>query len=114
MNHEIAEAWVRRLEKGDIIQTTGRLGTPRGARCCLGVLCDMAVEQGIIPKPEVFANHLSYDGESGILPLAVQIWAGMQSVNGTHTEGQPLSVLNDEGTSFKPIAGVIRTHRDGL
>ena len=49
MKQEIAEKWVERLRSGKITQCTSVLGRVTGARCCLGVLSDLAVEEGIIP-----------------------------------------------------------------
>ena len=44
MKKEIAEKWVAKLRSGEIKQGTGFLRRSTGERCCLGVLCDMAVE----------------------------------------------------------------------
>ena len=86
---EIMLAWATRLIDGDIPQGIHALGTPDGKRCCLGVLCDMAVEAGVIDPPTVVNTgdadrptyELSYDGQHVYLPISVQSWAGLDSAD---------------------------------
>ena len=88
MNDEIKAEWVRRLRSGDYVQATGTLGVPvSNQRCCLGVLCDIAVEQGVIaaPRPDRDTESgdlvLIYGGMSDVLPMEVRDWAGLSSCN---------------------------------
>lgn len=122
MDQRIKEIWIDRLENDDIPQTTSCLGTPEGGRCCLGVLCDIAVEEGVIQPPELSAsgNSLFYNGSLAVLPLAVREWAGMSTDNGGFNERDnitddpdriytdALSYQNDCGKTFPEIAQIIR------
>lgn len=47
MNVDIAKKWVAALRSGEYRQGRGMLETPKG-HCCLGVLCDLAVKEGVI------------------------------------------------------------------
>jgi hypothetical protein len=99
VNKEVKELWVEALRSGEIEQTTGHLGDSAG-RCCLGVLCDLAVREGAIPAPIYHEdNDLFYwvgdlealeeegdwdierNSEYGLLPHSVMYWAGLDSVN---------------------------------
>ena len=52
MNKNVAKMWSAYLRKPGLKQHLSALGDPKGtARCCLGHLCDIAVEQGVIPPP---------------------------------------------------------------
>lgn len=103
MKQEIKERWIEKLESGDYPQTTGELFDGHGY-CCLGVLCEVAVEDGIVEKINDGDNykvgyrapHVRSDGtpytepgrvstyiENSVLPRAVQIWAGLDNVSPT-------------------------------
>ncbi len=128
MKADIKKLWINRLESGEISQTVGTLGRKTGERCCLGVLCDLAVEAGVIALP-VVDNNWVREGEkllfgdtydSAILPLSVREWAGMFTDNGRYDEfgevqdredesdGDCLSADNDRGKSFREIAKIVR------
>jgi ribosomal protein L20 len=47
---EIRNLWIERLRSGTIKQGIGRLAI-EDTRCCLGVLCDIAVEQQSYSAP---------------------------------------------------------------
>lgn len=124
MNPEIKEIWLNKLENENIPQTTSRLGTTDGERCCLGVLCDIAVEQGIIPTP--VASYPTDDNstlvygegegsEQAVLPKVVAEWSGVNprgdfNVNNLGVPKDALSSLNDSGATFPQIAAIIREH----
>lgn len=94
MNPEIKAEWVKRLRSGQIPQCHGALGKD-DARCCLGVLGDIAVEHGACQrvswddvetdydtgKRTEFVTH-RYDGAQCFLPESIQEWAGINSDNG--------------------------------
>jgi hypothetical protein len=109
MNPEIRSAWTGRLRSGDIPQGAKYLG--RGAaRCCLGVLCDLAGEAGNIePRQRTYYDEdgeASFDdwwdygqgGNEETLPDLVQDWAGL-SGNGA---SNPLVQVPDEFISRLP------------
>lgn len=93
MKQEIAERWAGKLESGDYPQTTGALNRVVGdgdkpiGFCCLGVLCEIAVEDGIVSKtlrsPYADAmwygrgNSPSFEGSTAFLPRDVYKWAGL-------------------------------------
>jgi hypothetical protein len=100
---EIKIRWTGRLRSGMVPQ--GQKVLRAGdRRCCLGVLCDMAAEAGIIearPAGEYAPDYDGYDNYDGgtwvpdpdgrwdygqdpdeeTLPLAVQEWAGLDDRN---------------------------------
>lgn len=84
MKKEIKKEWIKRLRSGDIEQTTGTLGLSNGSRCCLGVLCDIAAEQGVIGPPaksgvdDVF-SHGRDPIAHGVLPPEVCEWADIRN-----------------------------------
>ena len=128
---EIKAEWIRRLRSGQYNQGKGALRRKRRTQekdeyCCLGVLCEIAVEAGVvqrflkrelIPGAEKFAYGLSEeDQRTAFLPLEVQIWAGLNGTNPAirrtsprypHIRARFLSDLNDQGTSFAEIADLI-------
>lgn len=115
MDSRIKEIWIDRLENGDIRQVGGSLGNADGSRCCLGVLCDIAVEENVIGAPSVSDDRLIYGNQIAVLPQSVQDWAGLDSPNGGYklntqndmSDGA-LSFDNDCGKSFQEIANTIR------
>lgn len=129
MNEEIKERWLARLESGEIKQTRQYLGRPSGSRCCLGVLCDIAVEDGIIDPPVVRTmknygdekpptNYLEYDGQTGGLPQSVVEWAGLNNSDemGEYYDKDgmvmgDLATRNDTSKyNFKKIAKIVREY----
>lgn len=97
MNREIMYRWVAYLEDGTRIQGTGELRGATGAQCCLDVLCEIAVEDGIIDPPtqEFPEEEYWYRGvfdddtpdfrhewsETSVLPEVVWKWAGLEESN---------------------------------
>lgn len=87
MNSDIKAEWVRRLRSGVYEQATGRLHRARTgalpeAFCCLGVLCTIAVDAGVIPPPAQgteIRNSMIYGKEGDTsttdLPYMVSRWA---------------------------------------
>ena len=140
MNKEIAEKWALALESGKYTQTEGMLKNKNG-HCCLGVLCELALESGVPLKevplsedeseleatgifPEQFGlttdDISTFDGKSEVLPDAVKDWAELTSACGLFNRldytkpAMALSIENDLGASFKKIAALIRKHVDEL
>lgn len=121
MNPEVRDKWLAALESGEIKQTRQYLGRSSGSRCCLGVLCDIAVEEGVIPAPAVKEDlttgvkYLIYSGESAQLPPKVRKWAGLSDGDPFYKRDRfnnvTLATLNDSSKyNFKKIAEVIRKH----
>lgn len=82
-NKEVIKKWVDALRSGEYKQTDGALRKEDGF-CCLGVLCDLASQEGVIEEPVFFDEccYYEYEGcEVEDLPDKVQEWAGLSSCN---------------------------------
>lgn len=132
-NKENMRKWVDALRSGEFQQGSGRLSVD-GTYCCLGVACEVAIREGVpVEKTRVGASGqykkvYRYDETALFLPVAVQDWLGLSSVeptvlydctdddctpsdDGTHSvvslndsEMQPFEVIADalERTYLKP------------
>lgn len=125
MREEVKTAWTARLRSGQDRQVAGRLSDGVGGYCCLGVLCDMAEEAGVVDKtvgkhPFNGVGAVYYGDTDTVLPPAVMDWAGLSQDNPVTSEYQPLNAdgsvapfryslaeLNDAGKTFSQIADVI-------
>lgn len=102
MDPAIRQRWVDALRSGDYPQGLYNLRTTRGF-CCYGVLCELAVADGVMPAADGPDQEgvYSYNGAESLLPAAVKTWA---SVN----FGQlSLARRNDDGWTFSQIADAI-------
>jgi hypothetical protein len=112
VNPVAKEKWLAKLRDPNAEQTVGKLGDPSGARCCLGVLCDVAVEEGVIPaptRPSGVSGDFLYYGRgmsAGLLPNEVREWAGLEYRDPT-VANRTLSQHNDNGMPFAQIADLI-------
>lgn len=116
MLNDVAKAWVEALRSGDYEQGKGKLRTLDSKFCCLGVLCDLAVEAGVIPAP-TSVGHMGflYGNRLAVLPEEVQQWAGLRSPSGDHSAGdEGLVEDNDGGLTFLQIAALIEAEPEGL
>lgn len=89
MKTDIRALWTEALRSGKYEQGSGVLKTRQGSYCCLGVLCELAVEAGVIaPAKEEIQDAINlgwrYETESGVLPTAVMEWAGLPDSEGTY------------------------------
>jgi len=121
MRTDVKEKWVKALRSKKYRQGGGYLHQ-NDSYCCLGVLCEIAVEEGIIKRKElddynpiegaVYEYGIAYY-DSGIytLPKSVMEWAGLTSTSPRVVkEGQmrDLPALNDSGNyTFDDIADLI-------
>ncbi len=129
LNPRIKKLWLESLRSGEYTQGEGRLRR-NDKHCCLGVLCELAVVEGIIEKPgldrlgrETYLYGLQADDSN--LPKAVSYWANLSSRDGLLpveiktgtkigntgriTQGSigSLMTMNDSGFTFLEIADVI-------
>jgi hypothetical protein len=108
MDPAVRDQWCRALRSGEYQQTIGQL-RDGSAYCCLGVLTDLAAEAG------VFSWDALDDTHYGVLPEAVQDWAGLASEDPSLIfephEWISASGANDMGKSFAEIADLIDTGR---
>ena len=124
MKKEVAEKWMETLRSGEYKQTTGKLANvERTEHCCLGVLCELAIKEGVDVEVSVRLDeddgddkfYTEFDKETGHPPDSVRKWAGMGSPSGrlyqpAYDEDTSLASLNDRNWSFKQIADVIEKH----
>jgi len=127
MNPEIKVLWLERLRSNKYEQGEVYL-CRNGKYCCLGVLCEIAAEQGIVEKvTEKYAKIgffvaseepvVHYDGKNALLPHSVEKWAELDwwprvNIDGT---SMTLTALNDKMHrqkhvyDFHKIADLIET-----
>lgn len=118
MKEHIKDKWIAALLSGEYKQGRTRLKTQDGGFCCLGVLCDLASEEGVGTwKGLNFQSDNFNMPWTSWLPPEVVDWAGMRSINGElpfpvnltpGKEAQSLISINDHQTSsFEQIAFAI-------
>lgn len=127
MNQEVKELWLSALRSGEYAQGKSLLhksfpNDPDKADefCCLGVLCSLAVKNGVISEDDLTIistgnddedyNYHGYDSGTAFLPKVVQNWSGIESDNGEFDDidrQDSLVRLNDDGIPFAEIANVI-------
>jgi hypothetical protein len=111
MKEKIKDRWVEALRSGKYNQGTYQLhNVEHNKYCCLGVLCELAREDGIVAleKDKYFSVKEPNDNSILMLPKAVSKWAGI-STCAVYSEKNraSLAMLNDAGQSFETIANVI-------
>lgn len=127
MNPDIKKRWVAVLCSGEYQQ--GKFGLRNGADqyCCLGVLVDLAVKEGVVkwsdkagigidddPAANYYQVLAGADDPIGgsVLPPQVTTWAGLEpgvcNPMVVHdNDNNSLAGLNDGGIPFATIASVI-------
>lgn len=119
MNAQVKERWLAALRSGKYKQTKGALNRGDNHYCCLGVLCELAIEEGVVlgwvdtvgktlDKSLGIISVVGGDVESAILPKAVVEWAGLPESN--PTAGECLAEANDYGRDFNYIADLIERY----
>lgn len=128
----VMEMWVTALTSGRYQQGPGALQIIGldGARqfCCLGVLCELAIEAGVLPEARVEEDEVgdktAYYGQTDeirsdlTLPYSVIEWAGLTECDpnvpwGNDEDDQPvvasMSMLNDTyEQTFDQLAAVVK------
>jgi len=114
MKKQIADMWVDALRSGEFKQGFSHLEAD-GANCCLGVLCNLALIEGVCDY-DGRRDVSRFDGVSGCLPPSVMAWAGMVSRYGSPVDGETSLVnLNDGAmSSFNEIADAIEKNYEKL
>lgn len=136
MKSQVLDEMVKRLRSGKYEQGSGylRLRHTGGDRfCCLGILCEMAAEEGVVERVDAagegrvvkYKDPGANGSHATFLPAAVIEWAGMVSdlekslqgeyiyeEQGAYGEDgtQTLAYMNDNGTEFHEIADWLETH----
>ena len=116
MKKEIAVKWAEALRGGKYEQHTSALANrDRTRHCCLGVLCELAIEDGVELETHSGEVHYSFEGEATGLPGVVMDWADMDTAIGQLPGNYvSLDVENDTGMSFGEIADLIERHWEAL
>lgn len=116
MKPEIKEKWVAALRSGKYEKGRGRLNYGNKQFCCLGVLCEVALAEGLELKKEMLpdaSDPVFYDGGSTFLPENVRAWAGLSAMDPTiNNMGAALSSLNDEFTYKNHVREMTYTFND--
>lgn len=129
MDPVIKQLWTSALRSGKYKQGKNYLNIINANNehqyCCLGVLCEIAIKQGMNIETEedrtsvIFAsdNHIratiKYEGDECTPPPAVQQWAGIGAEGGyIHPTNDDPSLVrdNDSGKTFDEIADIIDKH----
>lgn len=112
-NKERVRLWVDALRSGEYKQGEGRLARVDNTYCCLGVVCELAIKNGLDVVKQIYTidSCYSYDDEPSFLPLKVREWLGF---NSSDTHGKlsssihpSLTSANDSGVAFNQIADLI-------
>lgn len=110
MKSAVKSKWISALRSGNYNQVTESLweapkdGETKYGACLLGVLADVAVEEGV-------ADHHTPDffqGEYGTLPTGVADWAELDD----DTMGRIIDLNDEFGVSFDTFADLLETATD--
>lgn len=120
MNPEIKAKWVAALRSGEYVQGRYCLKevseSGEAKYCCLGVLCEVALKEGVAmkinSKPATNgAIHISYDHSYALLPNSVIEWSGLGAADNPIIGDNAISNYNDgyvkDISSFSQIADLI-------
>lgn len=116
---QLRTEWIKRLRSGTYIQGQNHLKA-EGKHCCLGVACEILVEEGRLTTQETGYNtgggtrslRTSFNGNGATLPDEVVAYFGMHDTTGRHNlPGEwALTALNDgQGKTFSEIADALET-----
>lgn len=121
MNPVAKAKWLAALRSGEYEQTRGTLHRLVARRetvlsamkpagwCCYGVLCDVAVKEGLKVIRKTDEDTEFFDGVIDYLPPSVMEWAGL-SGNDPAVQGRSLADRNDHFVSFPEIADLIEEY----
>jgi len=111
------EKWISALRCGKYKQAKWRLQTTKGY-CCLGVLCALALEEGIITKYKAptETSEAFFEDSFVSLPESVREWVGLRNHSGKWgVVSESLAYLNDQQDyTFEQIADVLENPPEGL
>ena len=119
--HPLVDKWIAALESDEYTQGTQYLRSKYNKFCCLGVLCDLAVKDGLLEEPTLNLDRYIYgsDAAYNMVPesLAKELNMSVSGYYGDnyHTDNMCLWRDNDlNHKSFKEIAQIIRYNSDKL
>jgi hypothetical protein len=127
LNKDAIRKWVEALRSGKYQQTTGRLADRNGF-CCLGVACEVAIENGLRLRKKESGDSVGtveYNDCAGELPDEVADWLGLYTEGDDeeafhhltdpplHTADHPkhsaVSWNDEENATFSQIADLIES-----
>lgn len=121
MKRAVRAKWVAELRSGKYKQGRSKLhqrgqGTEPDQFCCLGVLCHMAVVDGLPLRVvgDTYGDRdvTKYGGEISLPPEYVKDWAGWDEMGGSAIRIMYLANANDDGHTFAEIATMIEQDPD--
>lgn len=96
VNTERVKLWIDALRSGEYTQIKSQLGRDGEGYCCLGVACEVAIQNGLDIERVVQSNGtIDFDGERGELTDTVAEWYGFDG-NGVELEDTTAISLNDD------------------
>lgn len=118
----LVKKWIKALRSGKYKQGRGYLARYNKKKelryCPLGVLCDLAVKDGVIQKPKTFDNIMYFSGSAYGVPEKVKKYVGLRTSYGNGImlgEYCSISSLNDrDKKKFSTIAKIIESRPEGL
>jgi hypothetical protein len=104
MNKPLIKKWVKALRSGKYKQVKNYLATDKGY-CCLGVLCEVAIKQGIKLKRDSSGTSgiVIYDDQISDLPTRIRKHVGLAPKD----VGELIGLNDIAGKSFEQIADYI-------
>jgi hypothetical protein len=112
MDSKVKTSWVDALRSGHYKKCQYQLKDLDGYYDATGVLCDLAVQAGVIPAPvkqddpdkHVFFGYVYGDGTTkgrmaAGLPAPVCEWSGLE-----YRTGYKVAMMGDKGMSFNKLA----------
>jgi hypothetical protein len=117
MKKKFVKPWTDALRSGEYQQCQGSLKTDHGF-CCLGVLTDVTLKQGVIKgewvKNKGPTDQYTFRAENEVnvvhLPSSVATLVGISSSTGAFGGSHTLAGLNDKGATFLEIADIIEAN----
>ena len=126
MKKEIADKWIKALRSGQYKQGLNYLNENNTNFCCLGVLCEIALSEGLNiskvgklkcqPAPEESYIY-EYNGDMQNLHISIIVWGDMhidKSINEHTCIGELISMNDNQGCSFEEIAKFIEDNTDRI
>lgn len=99
--------WIEALESGLYPQARYALHM-RAGYCCLGVACDLFGGDAKLKVDGDAEGTHWYNGQFEVLPMEMVRYLGLVTNNAFMSAGNCLASLNDKGSSFAAIAGLLR------
>lgn len=111
--NENAKKWVAALRSGEFRQ--GKYQLCCGEQyCCLGVLCEIAIRNGVDVRISEHDGCKRYDSLEYDLSERVMKWAGLASRGGCYGDDSLVADNDCYNKSFSQIADIIESEPEGL